>query len=164
MQISPKLELCRANQDQIRNQRHRLRRNRLLVGRTAGGGVPDQCHKGFANLRKYSYTRLRFRGRGGRKQSIGNWSTRRARVFASTNNWSEDWQRWNGSLQLSKRVSFESIFESPTASCDYQRVCSQAGDRSDCTSTVATLSSSFDCSRRIREQRAHTHGTWRNSR
>ena len=39
MQISPKLELCRANQDQIRNQRPRLRRNRLFLGRKAGGGV-----------------------------------------------------------------------------------------------------------------------------
>ena len=40
MQISPKLELCRANQDQIRNQRPRLRRNTLILGRK-GGGVPD---------------------------------------------------------------------------------------------------------------------------
>ena len=38
MQISPKLELCRANQDQIRNQRPRLRRNRLFLGRKEGGG------------------------------------------------------------------------------------------------------------------------------
>ena len=41
--LSPKLELCRANQDQIRNQRPRLRRNKLFLGRKAGGGgVPDQ--------------------------------------------------------------------------------------------------------------------------
>ena len=31
MQLSPKLELCRANQDQIRNQRPQLRRNRLFL-------------------------------------------------------------------------------------------------------------------------------------
>ena len=36
--LSPKLELCRANQDQIRNQRPRLRRNTLFLGRKAGGG------------------------------------------------------------------------------------------------------------------------------
>ena len=36
--LSPKLDLCRANQDQIRNQRPRLRRNRLFLGRKAGGG------------------------------------------------------------------------------------------------------------------------------
>ena len=36
MQISPKLELCRANQDQIRNQLPRLRRNRLFLGRKEG--------------------------------------------------------------------------------------------------------------------------------
>ena len=39
MQISPKLELCRENQDQIRNQRPRLRKNRLFLGRKAGGGL-----------------------------------------------------------------------------------------------------------------------------
>ena len=41
--LSPQLELCRANQDQIRNQRPRLRRNNLFLGRKAGGGVsrPD---------------------------------------------------------------------------------------------------------------------------
>ena len=43
MQISPKLELSRANQDQIRNQRPRLRRNRLFLGRKAGGGVPTSA-------------------------------------------------------------------------------------------------------------------------
>ena len=36
--LSPKLELCRANQDQIRNQRPRLRWNKLFLGRKAGGG------------------------------------------------------------------------------------------------------------------------------
>ena len=45
MQLSPKLELYRANQDQIRNQRTRLRRNALfLVKKRAGAGckvVPD---------------------------------------------------------------------------------------------------------------------------
>ena len=35
--LSPKLELCRANQDQIRNQRPRLRRNRLNLGGKAVG-------------------------------------------------------------------------------------------------------------------------------
>ena len=38
VQISPKLELYRANQDQIRSQRPRLRRNGLFIGRKAGGG------------------------------------------------------------------------------------------------------------------------------
>ena len=40
--LSPKLALCRANQDQIRSQQPRLRRNRLFLGRKAGGGFPDQ--------------------------------------------------------------------------------------------------------------------------
>ena len=35
--LSPKLELYRANQDQIRNQRPRIRRNTLFLGRKAGG-------------------------------------------------------------------------------------------------------------------------------
>ena len=35
--ISQKLEDCRANQVQIRNQRPRLRTNRLIVGRKAKG-------------------------------------------------------------------------------------------------------------------------------
>ena len=39
--------LCRANQDQIRNQRPRLRRNRLFLGRKAGGGVVNQLRKFF---------------------------------------------------------------------------------------------------------------------
>ena len=39
IQLSPKLELCLANQDQIRYQRPRLRRNRLFLGRKAGGGL-----------------------------------------------------------------------------------------------------------------------------
>ena len=34
--ISPKLELCRANQDQIGNQRPRLRMTTLFLGRKAG--------------------------------------------------------------------------------------------------------------------------------
>ena len=38
VQISPKLKLYRANQDQIRSQRPRLRRNRLFINRKAGGG------------------------------------------------------------------------------------------------------------------------------
>ena len=37
MQITSKLEVCRANQDQIRNQRPRLNRNTLFLGRKAGG-------------------------------------------------------------------------------------------------------------------------------
>ena len=43
--LSPKLELCRANQDQIRNQRPRLRRNKLFLGRKERGGFPDQLRK-----------------------------------------------------------------------------------------------------------------------
>ena len=35
IQLSPKLELYRANQDQIRNQRYRLRKNTLFFGRNA---------------------------------------------------------------------------------------------------------------------------------
>ena len=35
-----KLEVYRANQDQIRNQRPRLRRNTLILGRKAGGFSP----------------------------------------------------------------------------------------------------------------------------
>ena len=38
MRISPKLSVDRANQGQIRNQRVELRRNRLFLGRKAGGG------------------------------------------------------------------------------------------------------------------------------
>ena len=41
MQISPKLEVYRVNQDQIRNQRPRLRRNTLILGRKAGGFSPE---------------------------------------------------------------------------------------------------------------------------
>ena len=37
MQISSKLEVYRANQDPIRNQRPRLRRNTLILGRKEGG-------------------------------------------------------------------------------------------------------------------------------
>ena len=37
--ISPKLEVCRAKKYDIRNQRPRLRRNRLFLGRKAGGFV-----------------------------------------------------------------------------------------------------------------------------
>ena len=37
--ISPKLELYRANQDQIRSQRPPLLRNRLFLGRKAGAGI-----------------------------------------------------------------------------------------------------------------------------
>ena len=40
MQISPKLEVYRANQDQIRNQRPRLHRTTLILGRKVGGGSP----------------------------------------------------------------------------------------------------------------------------
>jgi hypothetical protein len=38
IRLSPKLSVCRANQDNIRNQRIELRRNRLILGRKAGGG------------------------------------------------------------------------------------------------------------------------------
>ena len=38
MQISPKLEVCGQKEVDIRNQRPRLRRNRLFLGRKAGGG------------------------------------------------------------------------------------------------------------------------------
>ena len=37
MQLSPKLEQYWTNQDQIQNQRHRLRRNTLILGRKARG-------------------------------------------------------------------------------------------------------------------------------
>ena len=37
--ISPKLELCHVNQDQIRNQRPRLNRNTQFLGWKAGAGV-----------------------------------------------------------------------------------------------------------------------------
>ena len=43
MQISPKLEVCGKNEYDIRNQRAKLRRNRLFLGRKAGGGVVNQC-------------------------------------------------------------------------------------------------------------------------
>ena len=36
--FSPKLEVYRANQDQIQNQRPRLHRNTLILGRKEGGG------------------------------------------------------------------------------------------------------------------------------
>ena len=39
MQLSPKLEQYWTNQDQIQNQRHRLRRNTLILGRKAKGGL-----------------------------------------------------------------------------------------------------------------------------
>ena len=39
MQISSKLDHYRANQDQIRNQRPRLRKNGLFLGRKAEGGL-----------------------------------------------------------------------------------------------------------------------------
>ena len=35
--LSRKLEFCRSNQDQIRNQRPRLRRNTIYLDRQAGG-------------------------------------------------------------------------------------------------------------------------------
>ena len=44
MQISPKLEVCGAKEVDIRNQRPRLRRNSLFLGRKARGvckGVPN---------------------------------------------------------------------------------------------------------------------------
>ena len=39
MQISLKLELCGANEVDIRNQRPQLRRNRLILVEKAGGGI-----------------------------------------------------------------------------------------------------------------------------
>ena len=45
MQISPKLEVYGAKEVNIRNQRPRLRRNSLFLGRKAGGGC-----KGVPNL------------------------------------------------------------------------------------------------------------------
>ena len=51
MQISPKLELYRANQYQIRNQRPRLRRNTLFLGRKAGG-----CCKPVPKYLAHNYT------------------------------------------------------------------------------------------------------------
>ena len=48
MRISPKLEVCGKNEYDIRNQRAKLRRNRLFLGRKAGGGVsaaaPNKLH------------------------------------------------------------------------------------------------------------------------
>ena len=43
--FSPKLEVYRANQDQIQNQRPQLRRNTLILGRKTGGCkvVPIYC-------------------------------------------------------------------------------------------------------------------------
>ena len=59
MQISPKLELYRANQDQIRNQRPRLRRNRLFLGRKEGGVFPTSAefstNCGHCNMRTERY-------------------------------------------------------------------------------------------------------------
>ena len=47
--LSPKHKLYHENQNQIRNQRPRLRRNTLYLGRKAEGGfsraVPNSCHK-----------------------------------------------------------------------------------------------------------------------
>ena len=40
--FSPKLEVYRANQDQIWNQRPRIRRNTLILGRKAGGDFLEQ--------------------------------------------------------------------------------------------------------------------------
>ena len=37
--LSPKLEVCGENEVDIRNQRPRLRRNRLIVVEKAGGGI-----------------------------------------------------------------------------------------------------------------------------
>ena len=58
--LSQKLELYRANQDQIRNQRPRIRRNTLILGRKAGGGisraVPNIFTKKFINIQhNYHY-------------------------------------------------------------------------------------------------------------
>ena len=39
MQISPKLEVCGAKEVDIRNQRPRLRRNRLFLVEKAGEGL-----------------------------------------------------------------------------------------------------------------------------
>ena len=59
MQISLKLELCRVNQDQIRNQRPRLRRNRLFLGRKEGGVFPTSAefstNCGHCNMRTERY-------------------------------------------------------------------------------------------------------------
>ena len=47
--ISPKLEVCGENEVDIRNQRPRVRRKRLILGRKAGGGgckgVPQNLHE-----------------------------------------------------------------------------------------------------------------------
>ena len=54
--FSPKLEVYRANQDQIRNRRPRLHRNTLILGRKAGGegspGVPKIIPKIHISLTK----------------------------------------------------------------------------------------------------------------
>ena len=41
--ISPKLEVCGEKEVDIRNQRPRLRKNSLFLGRKAGGGVVKEC-------------------------------------------------------------------------------------------------------------------------
>ena len=55
MLISPKLELYCTNQDQIRNQRFRLRRNTLFLGQKAGGGSCKPVPKRQMS-REYNYT------------------------------------------------------------------------------------------------------------
>ena len=54
--ISPKLELCGANEVDIRNQRPRLRRNRLILVKKSRGVVNQlQCinFKNYGPLVKY---------------------------------------------------------------------------------------------------------------
>ena len=52
MQISPKLEVCGEKEVDIRNQRPRLRRNSLFLGRKAGLGVVKECQS-FNNYTIY---------------------------------------------------------------------------------------------------------------
>ena len=55
--ISPKLEVCGAKEVDIRNQRPRLRRNRLIVVEKAGGGICKGVPRHYTNtINIYSLT------------------------------------------------------------------------------------------------------------
>ena len=51
--LSPKLEVCGENKVDIRNQRPRLRRNSLFLGRKAGGGVVKKYHLNYTHGAKF---------------------------------------------------------------------------------------------------------------
>ena len=102
MQISPKLEVYRvyrANQDQIRNQRPRLRRNTLILGRKAGGG-------GFSpvvpkNLIKMGYSKDAARPKACGNEVAGPASTypRRHSLF--------HWKGWMFKLQRKRNDNWK---------------------------------------------------------